>query len=68
MSDSITPLTTEHLRSMREDISLFRAAVSKELAEMRMSNEEGFGDMRRRLTRVEHGILGLKRDETDTAT
>ena len=57
MTDSVTPLTTEHLRLMREQLHL-----------MRKENTEGFDDMRRRLTRVEHSILGLKRDETDAAT
>ena len=31
-------------------------------------NAEGFADIRRRLTHVEHSILGLKRDEVDAAT
>ena len=61
MADQITPLTTEHLRIMREDIAQFRADITKKV-------DDGFADVRKRLTHVEHSILGLKRDEVDTAT
>ena len=60
MSESVTPLTTEHLRIMRDDIAQFRADITKKV-------DEGFSDVRKRLTHVEHSILGLKRDEVDTA-
>ena len=56
MADQITPLTTEHLRIMREDIAQFRADITKKV-------DDGFADVRKRLTHVEHSILGLKRDE-----
>ena len=52
----IIPLTIEHLRIIREDISTLRAEV-----------KVGFEDMRKRLGRVEQSILGLKRDEIVTA-
>lgn len=68
MSDIVTPLMTEHLRIMRGDIAEFRAAVSAELVDMKHANAEGFAGIRRRLTQVEHSILGLKRDEVDAAT
>ena len=61
MSDNVTPLTTEHLRIMREDISQFRADITREV-------KDGFADIRKRLTHVEHSVLGLKRDEVDAAT
>lgn len=61
MSDIVTPLTTEHLRIMREDISQFRSEITREV-------KDGFADIRKRLTHVEHSILGLKRDEVDAAT
>ena len=61
MSDTGTPLTTEHLRIMREDISQFRTDITREV-------KDGFADIRRRLAHVEHSILGLKRDEVDAAT
>ncbi len=61
MPDKITPLTTEHLRAMREDIAEFRADITKEV-------KDGFADMRKRMIHVEHSILDLKRDEVDTAT
>ncbi len=52
----IIPLTIEHLRIIREDISTLRAEV-----------KVGFEDMRKRLGRVEQSILGVKRDEIITA-
>lgn len=61
MADQITPLTTEHLHIMREDIAQFRADITKKV-------DDGFADVRKRLTHVEHSILGPKRDEADTAT
>ena len=68
MTDKIENLTTEHLRSMRDEIATLGNRIDAGFAAMQKENEQGFDDMRRRLTRVEHSILGLKRDETDTAT
>ena len=61
MTENITPLTTEHLRIMRDDIAQFRADITKEV-------KDGFVDMRKRLTHIEHSVIGLKRDEVDAAT
>ena len=61
MTDNVTPLTTEHLRIMRDDIAQFRADITREV-------KEGFGDIRKRLARVEQSVLGLKRDEVEAAT
>lgn len=60
MSERVAPLTTEHMRIMRDDIAQFRADITKKV-------DEGFSDVRKRLTHVEHSILGLKRDQVDTA-
>ena len=68
MTDNVTPLTTEHLRIMRDDIAAFRSAVDTRLDGVEKGIQSGFDDIRRRLTRVEHSVLGLKRDETDAAT
>ncbi len=68
MADNISPLTTEHLRIMRGDIAAFRSAVDARLDGVDKGIQSGFDDIRRRLTRVEHSVLGLKRDETDAAT
>ena len=59
----IIPLTTEHLRILRDDISTVRADVTA----LRGEVKSGFDDMRKRLGRVEQSILGLKRDEVATA-
>ncbi len=67
MTDKIENLNTEHLRSMRDEMASLDNRIDAGFAAMRKENEEGFDDIRRRLTRVEHSILGLKRDETDTA-
>ena len=56
MSEHVTPLTTEHLRIMRDDI-----------AQMRGEMKEGFADMRKRISYVEHSVTGLKRDEAAAA-
>lgn len=56
MPEKIGPLTTEHLRIMREDI----AGLGRKM-------ESGFDDLKKRLARVEQTIIGLKRDETETA-
>jgi hypothetical protein len=56
MPERIVPLTTEHLRIMRDDI----AALGRRV-------DDGFADLKRRLARVEQSIIGLKRDETKTA-
>ena len=56
MPEKIVPLTTEHLRIMREDI----AGLGRKM-------ESGFDDLKKRLARVEQTIIGLKRDETETA-
>ena len=56
MTDKITPLTTEHLRIMRDDV----AALGKRM-------DAGFTDIKKRLSRVEQTMIGLKRDEAETA-
>ncbi len=56
MTKKITPLTTEHLRIMRDDI----AALGKRM-------DAGFTDIKKRLSRVEQTMIGLKRDEAETA-
>ena len=56
MTDKITPLTTEHLRIMRDDV----AALGKRM-------DAGFTDIKKRLSRVEQAMIGLKRDEAETA-
>lgn len=53
MSENVTPLTSEHLRIMRDDIAQFRADITKKV-------DEGFSDVRKRLTHVEHSILGAE--------
>ena len=68
MTDKVAPLTTEHLGIMREDIAAFRSAVDTRLDDVEKGIQIGFDDIHRRLTRVEHSVLGLKRDETDAAT
>ena len=67
MSENVTPLTTEHLRIMREDIQrmhddmkAFRGDVTKEI-------KEGFADIKQRYRVQEHQIMGLKRDEGSAA-
>ena len=57
MSEKIVPLTTEHLRILREENHTLRVVV-----------ENGFEDMRKRLNRVEQQNAGLKRDEAEAAT
>ena len=52
MSEKVVPLTTEHLRILREENHTLRVVV-----------ENGFEDMRKRLNRVEQQNAGLKRDE-----
>ena len=56
MSKNVTPLTTEHLRLMRDDIAEFRAQMTQEFAELKQ-----------RFRVQEHHILGLKRDEVASA-
>ena len=56
MTDKIAPLTTEHLRIMRDDV----AALGKRM-------DAGFTDIKKRLSRVEQAMIGLKRDEAETA-
>ena len=68
MTDNVSPLTSEHVRIMRDDIAAFRSAVDTRLDGVEKGIQGGFDDIRRRLTRVEHSVLGLKRDETDAAT
>ena len=67
MPDNITPLTTEHLRIMREDIQrihddmkTFRADITKEV-------KQGFAEIKQRYRVQEHQIMGLKRDEVSAA-
>ena len=52
MTDTVAPLTTEHLRIMREDIAAFRAQMTEEFAEMKKP-----------FRTQEHHIVGLRRDE-----
>ena len=67
MTDKIIPLTTEHLRLMREDTAAFRAEMRTEFGALTKVVEAGFGDIRKRLSRVEQTMIGLKRDEAETA-
>ena len=56
MTENVTPLTTEHLRPMRDDIAEFRAQMTQE-----------FSELKQRFRVQEHHILGLKRDEVASA-
>ena len=61
MTDNVTPLTTEHLQIMRDDIAQFRAEITREV-------KDGFGDIRKCMARVEQSVLNLKRDQVEAAT
>ena len=63
----ITPLTTEHLRLMREDIARFRESMETKFAALDQRVDDGFADLKKRLSRVEQTMVGLKRDEVETA-
>lgn len=63
MSENVTPLTTEHLRIMRDDIAQFRAEMRAEFAKVTVE----FDDMKKRFRVQEHHITGLRRDEVGTA-
>ena len=63
MPEKNTPLTTEHLRIMREDLSGMRA----DIAGVGKRMDAGFADLKKRLARVEQTMVGLKRDEAETA-
>ncbi len=63
MPAEITPLTTAHLRLMRDDI----AKVDGKLTTLDKKLDDGFADMKKRLSRVEQTMVGLKRDEAETA-
>ena len=63
MPEKIVPLTTEHLPIMREDF----AGLGRNIADIGRKMESGFDDLKKRLARVEQTIIGLKRDETETA-
>ena len=63
MLAEITPLTTAHLRLMRDDI----AKVDVKLTALDKKLDDGFADMKKRLSRVEQTMVGLKRDEAETA-
>ena len=67
MTAKITPLTTEHLRLMRDDIAEFRKEVREELTTINKKMDAGFADIKKRLSRVEQTMVGLKRDEAETA-
>ena len=62
MSENVTPLTTEHLRIMRDDIAQFRAEMRAEFAKVTVE----FDDMKKRFRVQEHHITGLRRDEVGT--
>ncbi len=66
-TEKITPLTTEHLRLMREDIARFRESMETKFAALDQRVDEGFADLKKRLSRVEQTMVGLKRDEVETA-
>ena len=59
MTDNITPLTTEHLRLMREEMTDFRAEMRAGFVKMVAE----FDDMRKRFRTQEHHVVGLRRDE-----
>ena len=63
MSENVTPLTTEHLRLMRDDIAEFRTEMRAEFAKVSVE----FEDMKKRFRVQEHHITGLRRDEVATA-
>lgn len=63
MPAEITPLTTEHLRPMRDDI----AKVDVKLIALDKKLDDGFDDLKKCLSRVEQTMVGLKRDEAETA-
>ena len=67
MTANITPLTTEHLRLMRNDIAEFRKEVREDLTTINKKMDAGFTDIKKRLSRVEQTMVGLKRDEAETA-
>ncbi len=67
MTAKITPLTTEHLRLMRDDIAEFRKEVREDLTTINKRRDAGFTDNKKRLSRVEQTMVGLKRDEAETA-
>ncbi len=56
MADHVTPLTTEHLRIMREDIATLRTEIHSQ-----------FTEIKQRYRVQEHQIMGLKRDEVSAA-
>ena len=57
MADAIVPLAVGHFREMRDELRALRADM-----------KSGFDDMKRRLHRVEQSVVGLKRDEAETAS
>ena len=67
MTGKITPLTTEHLRLMREDIAQFRGSMETRFSALDKKVDDGFADIKKRLSRVEQTMVGLKRDEAETA-
>lgn len=54
MSDDIANIIVEHLRALRNDLQAFRS-----------QHERDMGDLRERLSHVERGIAGVKRDHSD---
>ena len=67
MSDNIAPLTTEHLRIMRDDMRVMREDIASFRTDVTKEIKEGFADMRKRISYVEHSVTGLKRDEAAAA-
>ena len=67
MSDNIAPLTTEHLRIMRDDMRVMREDIASFRTDVTKEIKEGFADLRKRISYVEHSVTGLKRDEAAAA-
>ncbi len=61
------PLTTEHLGLMREDIAQFRGNMETRFSVLDKRVDDGFADIKKRLSRVEQTMFELKRDEAETA-
>lgn len=59
MLAEISSLTTEHLRLMRDDI----AKIDVKLIALDKKMDDGFAEMKKRLSRVEQSMVGLKHDE-----
>ena len=57
MTEKITPLTTEHLRLMREDIAQFRGSMETRFSALDKKVDDGFADIKKRLSRVERTMI-----------